>query len=97
VALADGDEVGCGFAGFGEGGDEAVAASEDGGGVVVWGVAEVLFGRAAGGVGGGETSLAGAETGDEPGVLAPGGDGDDAGGGAAAGAGPRPSCRRVAW
>ena len=70
---------GAGWRECGEGGDEALAGGEDGGGVVFGGVAEILFGRAAGGVGGREATLAGAESGDEPGVRAPGRDGDDAG------------------
>ena len=81
MALADGDEVGGGLAGSGKGGDEPVAGGEDGDGVVVGGVAEILFRGAVGGVGGGEASLAGAEGGEEPGVGGEGGDGDVAGGG----------------
>ena len=79
VALADGDEIGRGLAGLGDGGDEAVAGGEDGGRVVFGGIAEVLFGRTAGGVGGREAPLPRAEAGDEPRVLAPGRDSDDAG------------------
>ncbi len=87
--MADGDEVGGGLAGAGEGGDEAVEGGEDGGGVVFWGIAEILFGGAVGGVGGGEASLASAEGGEKPGVSSEGGDGDVAGDGDAAGAGVR--------
>ena len=78
MALADGDEVGDvgGIAGFRDGGDEAAAGFEDRGGVVLGGVAEVLLGRASGGVGGGLAALAGAETSEEPGVGLPIGDGD---------------------
>ncbi len=79
VALADGDEVGRGLPGFSEGRDEAVAGGEDDGGVVLGGVAEVLFGRAVVGVGGGEACLTGAEAGEEPGVGGEGWDGDVAG------------------
>jgi hypothetical protein len=100
VALADGDEVGRWLARFGEGGDQALAGGEDGGRIVLWGVAEVLFGRAAGGVGGRETTLAGAEPSNQPGVRAPAGDGDDARVGSAAGdgqAGGRERCVGVGW
>ena len=78
MALADGDEVGDGLAGFGENGDQAMARGDDRGGIVFRGVAKILFGRAAGGIGGRQTALAGAEAGGEPRVSGPGGDGDDA-------------------
>ena len=56
-----------------------MARGEDGGGVVFGGIAEVLFGRAYGSVGGGEASLTGTEGGNEPGVRGEGGDGHHAG------------------
>ena len=85
VALANGDQVGGGLAGFGEGCDEASTGGEDSGRIVFGGVAEVLFRRAACGVSGGEASLASAKAGDEPWILGPRGDGDEAGSGAAPG------------
>ena len=82
VALANSDEGGDGggFAGFGDGCDEATASLGDRGGVVLWCVAEVLFGRPSGGVGEGLPLLPGAETGHDPRVGFPCGDGDDTGG-----------------
>ena len=81
VALADGDEVGeaGGFAGFGDGGNEATAGFGYSGGVVFRRVAEVLFRRTSGGVGSGLAALPGAETCPKPRIGFPCGNGDDAG------------------
>ena len=68
VALADGDKGGRGLAVAGEGGDETLAGGEDGGAILFGGVAEILFGRTPGGVGGGGASLTSAEGGEEPGL-----------------------------